>query len=100
MALLLEKICGDKFCVTTFAKILMWLVMSKREKYINIYKSDTQPLTLYHIRIAIKVVVELLERLISLTKVGKGYEICVNFVSQLLLLSYVDVVGYEWSKKK
>ena len=85
MALLLEKIRGDKFCVTTFAKILMWLVMSNREKYINLYESDKQPLIVYHIRIAIKVVVELLERLISLTKVGKGYEICVNFVSQLLL---------------
>ena len=85
VALLLEKIRGDKFCVTTFAKILMWLVMSDREKYINLYESDKQLLTVYHIRIAIKVVVELLERLISLTKVGKGYEICVNFVSQLLL---------------
>ena len=87
MALLLEKICGDKICVTTFAKILMWFVMSDKEKYINLYKSHKQPLTVYHIRIAIKVVVELLKRLISLTKVGKGYEICVNFVSQLLLLS-------------
>ena len=63
----------------------MLLVMSDREKYINLYESDKQLLTVYHIRIAIKVVVVLLERLISLTKVGKGYEICVNFVSQLLL---------------
>ena len=86
MALLLEKIHGDKFCVTTFAKILMWLVMSDREKYINLYESDKQPFIVYRIKIIIKVVVELLERLISLTKVGKGYEICVNFVSQLLLL--------------
>ena len=72
---------------TNFAKILMLLVMNYREKYINLYESDKQSLTVYHIKIAIKVVVELLKRLISLTKVGKGYEICVNFVSQLLLLS-------------
>ena len=87
VALLLEKIRKGKFCVTTFAKILMWFVMSDKEKYINLYKSHKQPLTVYHIRIVIKVVVKLFERLISLTKVGKGYEICVNFVSQLLLLS-------------
>ena len=87
MALLLEKIYVNKFCVTTFAKILMWLFMSDREKYINLYESDKQPFTVYHIRIAIKVVVELLKQLISLAKVGKGYEICVNFVSQILLLS-------------
>ena len=63
----------------------MWLVMSDREKYINLYESDKQPFIVYRIKIIIKVVVVLLERLISLTKVGKGYEICVNFVSQLLL---------------
>ena len=61
VALLLEKIRGDKFCVTTFAKILMWLVTGDREKYINLYESDKQSLTVYRIKIAIKIVVELLE---------------------------------------
>ena len=61
VALLLEKIHKDKFCVTTFAKILIWLVMSDREQYINLNESDKQPLIVYHIRIAIKIVVELLE---------------------------------------
>ena len=61
MALLLEKIRRDKFCVATFAKILIWLVMSDREQYINLNESDKQPLIVYHIRIAIKIVVELLE---------------------------------------
>ena len=72
VALLLEKIRRDKFCVTTFAKILMWLVMSDKKKYINLYESDKQPLIVYHIKLAIKVVVQLLKQLISLTKVGKA----------------------------
>ena len=58
----------------------MWLAISSRKKMIYSCKSYRQPFIIYDVRIA-KIVVELLTRFISLTKVEKISEIlCVNFV--------------------